>query len=174
MKKITNKQTAPSLAVVLNVAQLAIRANAVAVADVDLSDALAGRVLEFGVMFANKTVDDFKACRADWVAAYIEATGCEPASAGTRFAEMVRASGVVKPQSEKAAKLQAARAAAKSVVDKAMGDAGDDVKAGVADKATATVKMELSSIEAHIVSLMRAGKFTLAAQAIADMATAKA
>lgn len=176
MAKITNKQTAPSNKSVLTGAQLAIRANAVSVGELDYSEAVGTVTLEFGVLFTTNDVEEFRVCRADWLAGYADATGCEAVSAVVRFNEMMRAANVVKPQTEKAKTEVARRAAAKSATSAAIVKASDATapadteKSASAKSAGANVKMELSSIEAHIVGMLRAGKFTLAAQAIAQMA----
>lgn len=169
MAKITNKQTRPTAARVYHAGDVAIQTNAQGVAALDYDARAADTAVEFTALFNGLTVDEFRDARSVWLEAYAAAMGCAKDSAGARFAEMVRATGVVKPQSERAQKVQAARAAAKSAIQTA---AETDPKAGAADKALAKVKMELSSIEAHIVSLIRAGKFTQAAQAVADLAGA--
>lgn len=90
----------------------------------------------------------------------------DPDSARRQFGRLVDDMGLTKPQTEAAKAKQAARAAAK-------GDADDaSPKDGAGAAAAAKVKMELSSIEAHIIGLIRAGKHSMAAQAVADLAAA--
>ncbi len=173
MAKITNKQTRAINGVSLNATQLAIRANAVAVGELDYSATFAETIMTFGVLFTLKDVEEFKVCRADWLTGYAEATGCEAVSAVVRFNEMMRAANVTKPQTEKAKTEVARRAAAKSATSAAISKAtapADTEKSASAKAAGANVKMELSSMESHIINMLRAGKFTLAAQAIAQMA----
>lgn len=175
MKKITNKQTAPSNAVTLNAGEFAIKANAASVAEHDTSVSFGSKVMEFNAIFDALDVAEFRLRRACWVAAYVDAMGCSPVSAANRFAEMVKAANVTKPQSDRALKEVARRSAAKAATDTLISKVAgippeDDVKSDVAASAAKAVKMELSSIEAHIVSLMRQGKYVLAAQAVANMA----
>lgn len=88
----------------------------------------------------------------------------DPDSARRQWGRLVDDMGLVKPQTEAAKAKQAARAKAAPADDDAT------PKDGAGAAAAAKVKMELSSIEAHIISLLRAGKREMAAQAIADMA----
>lgn len=172
MAKITNKQTTPSKGLTFTGKQLSIASNAKAIATHDAADNFSQRLVDFTSLFNRLTLDGFKAARECWVINYQTAMGCESISAQNRFAEMVKLAEVVKPQSDAAKKKQVARAVTKSAIDKASETTTpvDVEKATSAKLAGASVKMELSSIEAHIVSMLRAGKFTLAAQAVALMA----
>lgn len=97
----------------------------------------------------------------------------DPDSARRMFGRIVDFLNLDKPQTEAARAKQAARAAAGPVAD--AGAEGDDTpKDGAGAAAAGQVKMVLTSIEAHIVGLMRAGKFEMAAQAVADVAESQA
>ena len=174
MTKITNKQTRPANAVVLTGAQVDISAHAASVAAFDVSAEAGDLALVFGVIFTAQTnYADFAVARKTWCAAYAGAMGCEHASASKRFQRLCAESGVAVPKatSESAVKKAAQRAAAKASTS---GDALEGVGEAAAVSAIKAIKMELSSIEAHIVNLIRAAKFTLAAQAVADLAGASA
>jgi uncharacterized protein (DUF2267 family) len=114
-------------------------------------------------------VAEWVAIRTEWVKAYQEAAGCAEDSAGRAFTRVVNRAGIVRPQSADALRKQAARDAKKGTADKG-GKA--DPKAGAGDAAAKAVKLELSKIEVHLINMLRAGKFTQAAQVVADMATA--
>jgi hypothetical protein len=94
-----------------------------------------------------------------------EAREIDPDSARKAFNRLTDYLGLSKPQTAAAKAKQAARAKAKPAED-----AGEDSKAGAADAATAAVQMGLSSIEAHLIQLVRSGKFEMAAECIASMA----
>lgn len=172
--KITNNQTAASRAIVRTGAELAIRANAADVAAHDVDKNFGATSLEFSAMFADLSVDDFRTARAAWVAGYVDAMGCDAKSAANRFSEMVKACAVVKPQTPEAAKLAAKRAtdkAAKAAPVKASTATAIDGAGEVAGLAAGkSVTMVVSSTEAHILQMLRAGKFALAAQCVAHMA----
>lgn len=90
----------------------------------------------------------------------------DPDSARRAFNRITDYLGLTKPQTAKA-KAEAARRAAGQPAQE---PAQDGPKAGAADKAAAAVQMGLSSIEAHLIALVRAGKFEMAAECIAAMA----
>jgi hypothetical protein len=91
----------------------------------------------------------------------------DPDSARRMFGRIVDFLGLSKPQTEAARAKQAKRAA------QAPND--DDGEASPMDGAGAVaaqaVQMALSSMEAHLIGMLRAGKYTQAAQAVADMAS---
>lgn len=99
-----------------------------------------------------------------------EAREIDPDSARKAFNRLTEYLGLSKPQTAAAKAKQAQRAAAKAKDAPAAEDAGEGVKAGAADAAVAAVQMGLSSIEAHLIALVRAGKFEMAAECIAAMA----
>jgi hypothetical protein len=104
--------------------------------------------------------------RAAFVAGMAEARGISPDSAGKAWQRIADDMGLTKPQTTEAAAKAAQRKA------KPQPEAEDDgsPKDGAGTEAAARISMELTSIEAHIVSLLRQGKRTQAAQAIADLA----
>jgi hypothetical protein len=91
----------------------------------------------------------------------------DPDSARRMFGRIVDFLGLDKPQSEEAKRKQAARAAAKPTEP-----AGDEESPVDGEAAAQAVQMALSQMEAHLVSMLRAGKFAQAAQCVADMAEA--
>jgi hypothetical protein len=103
-----------------------------------------------------------------------EAREIDPDSARRAFNRVTEYLGLSKPQTQAAAAKQAARAKAKPADDAGAEDEDGDAspKDGAGAKAAAKVKLELSGMEAHLISMLRAGKFTQAAQAVADMAAA--
>ena len=106
--------------------------------------------------------------------AYANAMGCESASASRRFQRLCKESDIEVPKADSAAaQKKAAQRAAKKAAD-ASGDALEGMGDVAASATITAVKMELSAIEAHIISLIRAAKFTLAAQAVAGLADASA
>lgn len=163
MSKRTIKS--PSKAVVVNAAELAIIENAHAVADVDAGSL--DTVAVFRDIFGDLPNDadgvaEFKARRTCWVAAYQARMGCSDKSAANRFAEMIKAADVVKPQTAEAAAKQATRAANPAKPADKSRTAGD-VPASIAGPAKGAavgtkVKAELSAMEAHILDLYRRGK----------------
>lgn len=94
-----------------------------------------------------------------------EAREIDPDSARKAFNRLTDYLGLTKPQTAEAKAKQAKRAA-----DKPAEDAGEGAKAGAADEATAAVQMGLSSIEAHLISLVRSGKFEMACECIGAIA----
>lgn len=100
-----------------------------------------------------------------------EAREIDPDSARKAFNRLTEYLGLSKPQTAAAKAKQAQRAAkAPTKAQDGAEDAGEGVKAGAADAAVAAVQMGLSSIEAHLIALVRAGKFEMAAECIAAMA----
>lgn len=90
----------------------------------------------------------------------------DPDSARKAFNRITDYLGLDKPQTAAAAAKQAKRKAAAPAGGAS--EADDSPKAGEADAAVARVAMELSSMEAHIINLLRTGKVSMATQAIAD------
>ena len=154
-------------------------ANARAVATLDKQ---APAILtQFAAIFGALDVPTYKAKRQEWVTAYDAAHGSQ--SGAKRFSEVAGRAGVVKPQSPNAAAKQAKRNTAKAAApakadgrakavrtEKAVTKAVADVKAGKGEAAARSIKMDLTAIEAHLVTLVRAGKFAQAAQCVADIA----
>jgi hypothetical protein len=107
------------------------------------------------------TVATYKALRAEWVKGYAVGYGSSEKRAENAWAAVWKgvelAYGFKKPQSTAAAAKQASRAKT-TKADKSQ--TAGNVKAPTtgSDKADA-LKLELSSMEAHIISLWRAGKF---------------
>lgn len=91
----------------------------------------------------------------------------DPDSARRMFGRIVDFLGLDKPQSEAAKAKQAKRAAARPEGEE---EGEDGPKDGAGEDAAQGVKMVLSSMEAHLIAMLRAGKFSQAAQAVADMA----
>lgn len=166
--------------------QSAIVKNAIAIAALDHTIETSGReaLQAFAAEFGACDVPTWKAKRTEWVNAYNAARGSQ--SGDKRFSEVVRSAGVQRPQSAKAAKVQAKRKAeaakAPAKVDgrtkaareaSAVAEATKAVKSGAGAAQAKTVRMELSAMEAHLIGLIRAAKFTQAAQCVADMAAAK-
>lgn len=95
--------------------------------------------------------------------------GIEPESAGRRWTRLIQTLGFDKPQSAKARALQVARR-----LDRA-NDAKPKAatpKAGAGSTAAKAAKLELNAMEAHIIAMIRAGKFTQVHDALRDMETA--
>lgn len=103
-------------------------------------------------------------------AAFVQGMAAEraimPGSAERAWQRIVDDLGLTKPQSAEAAKKAAARAAKRG--DEPEGD--ETPLDGSGEAAASAVQMALSPFEAHIVTLLRAGKTTMAAQAIAESA----
>ncbi len=156
----------------LNATQHALVENARMFADVD--GAVFDKGAAFVGLFSELTVEDFKAHRACWIGAYDAAHGT--VSGARRFTELVNLYGVIKPQSEEAKRKQAQREAAKAAKDAAQQSEVIDVESrdvtppttGI--EAAGKVKMELSSSEAHLVALFRAGKFEMLTEYVASVA----
>lgn len=93
----------------------------------------------------------------------------DPDSARRMFGRIVEFLGLDKPQTEAARAKQAKRAAQAPQKD------ADETtpKDGAAAEAAARVAMELSRMEAHLIALVRAGKFEMAAECIGNMADAE-
>lgn len=89
----------------------------------------------------------------------------DPDSARRAFNRLTENMGLTKPQTAAAKAKQAGRAAQ-------AGDEEASPKDGAGEAAAQAVQMGLSAMEAHLISMLRAGKFTQAAQAVADMAEA--
>lgn len=90
----------------------------------------------------------------------------DPDSAQRQFRRLVEDMGFTKPQTAEAKRKAAAR---KAAAPKDGADGADDTPKDGAGAAAA--KMALSAMEAHLISMLRAGKFTQATQCVADMAT---
>ena len=161
------------------ISAVVINARAVAALDVHVASKGAEALAAFRECFANCDVPTYNAKRKEWVAAYDAARGVE--GGAKRFSEIVRAAGVIKPQTAAAAAKQAKRKASgmgkagtaadkRTRAAKAVGPVPQ--KAGDGSAAAKRVKMELSAIEAHLIGLIRAGKFVQAAECVASMAPA--
>lgn len=163
------------------ISAVVINARAIAALDAHVASKGADALAAFRECFANCDVPTYNAKRKDWVTAYDAARGTE--GGAKRFSEIVRAAGVVKPQTAAAAAKQAKRKAsgagkAGTAADKRTRAAKAAIapvpqKAGDGAAAAKRVKMELSAIEAHLIGLIRAGKFVQAAECVASMAPAK-
>lgn len=162
-----------------NPSTIVLNARAIAAIDAHVADKGSAALEVFRSEFGACDVATYKAKRAEWVAAYNAARKTEHGA--KRFSEIVRAAGVTKPQTEKARKAQAARKAAGGKAGTAADKrtrasknqaaiAASAVKAGSGAASGRTVKMDLTAIEAHLIGLIRAGKFVQAAQCVADMA----
>jgi hypothetical protein len=162
MSKITNKAAKPSKVITRNAAEIAIIENANSVADADAGSL--DQVAVFADIFGGmpNTADgvaEFKTRRDCWVTAYTARMGCSDKGAANRFAEMVRAAEVTKPQTAEAAKKAEQRAAAAPAKPDKSRDAGNGIAAPAKGAAIGTkVKAELSAMEAHIIDLYRRGK----------------
>jgi hypothetical protein len=93
-----------------------------------------------------------------------------PGSSERAWQRIIDDLGLDKPQSEEAKRKAAKRAADKAAEAPEADDASP--KDGAGAQAAARVQMELSAMEAHLISLVRAGKAEMAAQCVAEM-TAK-
>lgn len=93
----------------------------------------------------------------------------DPDSGRRAFNRITEDMGLTKPQTEAAKAKQAARA---KKAPAAEGDESSTPKDGAGTEAAAQVKMVLSGMEAHLIAMLRAGKFEMVAQAVADLATA--
>lgn len=90
--------------------------------------------------------------------------GIDPDSARRMFGRIVDFLGFDKPQTLKALAEQKRKAAL------APAKPEPSPKDGAGAEAVAAVQMGLSAIEAHLISMVRAKKFTMATQCIAEMA----
>lgn len=170
--KITSHQTKPSKGTKSTAQEIAIRANATSIAELDTGEALGLRLSEFGALFEQKggrplAIAEFKARRLCWISAYVEAMGCQISSAATRFAEMVKTCNVVKAQSAEALR-KAAERAAKKAVEKAQAPA-----IVAADSEIEPAGLGLSELESRVIGFMRAKKWEMAAECIAQAADAE-
>lgn len=108
------------------------------------------------------TPAQYKTMRSQWVSGYMSGMGCTEKRAANAWATVWNgvesAHGFKKPKSAEAEK-KAAQRAAKPAVDKSRttGNVPDAPDAG--EKTAKAVKVELSAIEAHILSLWRRGRF---------------
>lgn len=92
-----------------------------------------------------------------------------PGSSERAWQRIVDDLGLDKPQSVEAKRKAASRAKAKPAAQPATGEADDaSPMDGAGEAAAQAVQMALSSMEAHIITLLRAGKVSMATQAIAD------
>lgn len=97
-----------------------------------------------------------------------EAREIDPDSARRAFNRLADYLGLDKPQTQAAKAKQATRAA------QAPGEDDDtSPKDGAGEDAAQAVQMALSALEAHLIAMLRAGKYAQAAQCVADMADAK-
>lgn len=109
-------------------------------------------------------VDQWKEYARAFALGMAEAREIDPDSARRAFNRITDYLGLVKPQTAAAKAKQAKRAAEAPTAEP------EDVKAGAADEATAAVQMGLSSIEAHLISLVRSGKYEMACECIGAIA----
>ena len=114
--------------------------------------------------------DQWKDIASLWIDTYAKARGCDVLAAGRAWSRVVTRIGAVKPQTKEALHKVEVRQAAKAA-DKVNPKGNPDVvtPAKAAD-AVQAVQAQLSKIELHLIALIRAKKFDLAAQCIADMA----
>lgn len=105
----------------------------------------------------------YKAMREQWIKGYASGMACTEKRAANAWAEVWKgvesAHGFKKPKSAEAEKKAAQRAAKPASSDKSQktGNVPDAPDAG--EKTAKAVKVELSAIEAHILSLWRRGRF---------------
>lgn len=106
--------------------------------------------------------------------------GIDPDSARRMFGRIADFLGLDKPQTAKAAAAQAKRKAeadaaraAAGESDEASDEDGPSAKDGAGAGMGGEIRMGLTKIEAHIISLVRAGKFEMAAECIASLADAE-
>lgn len=171
----------PGKAETLDMEQLQVTANAVACFKAD--DAGNESLTIFADLFgAARDFDSFEILRKLWVKTYT-AQGSSVEAARQAFSERMKKAGLKKPQNDsaEAARKRAERAIKKAQQGAAMGagDANDDgeggdPKAGAASAAVKAVRMELAPMEAHVVNLIRQGKYEMAAECIAKMADSAA
>ena len=122
------------------------------------------------ILPADMTPAQYRTIRAAWCKGYAEAMGCKQVTAENQWAKVWKgveqAYSFAKPKSEEAKRKAAQRAkakgpAAKSVAPKAPTNG---------EEAAKKVSMELSRIEAHIVGLIRSGKYKAAVDCIHKLA----
>ena len=125
------------------------------------------------ILPADMTPAQYRTIRAAWCKGYAEAMGCKPVTAENQWSKVWKgveqAYGFKKPQSEEARRKAAQRAARRSTA------AGDGEPAAPetpakGSEAAQKVKLELSRIEAHIVSLIRRKQFGAAINCLHKMA----
>ena len=116
------------------------------------------------------TPAQYRAIRAEWARGYAETFGCKEVSAQNQWAKVWKgvesAYGFKKPQTEEARRKAAQRAAQRAT---ATGD-GEPVPPAKGKQAAQKARMELSAIEAHLVSLLRRGQFKACVDVIHKLA----
>lgn len=117
----------------------------------------------------DRAVEQWNEYARAFAAGMAEARAIDPDSARRMFGRIVDFLGFEKPQTLKARALQVKRAAEAKAEGK--GEAAEKTpKKGEAAAAVAAVQMGLSKIEAHLIKLIRAGKFEMAGECIAALA----
>jgi hypothetical protein len=116
--------------------------------------------------------DDYDQLRDHFIVAYMNRQLCSDKSAANRWSEMYRATGLPKPQSTASARKQELRKAKKAADTANVKGANTDEPSAPLEGASIAkgAMVELSKIELHIINLIRAKKFEMAAQCIADQA----
>lgn len=134
-----------------------------------IADAAAA-ILDAGIV----TPDAYKAARAEWVKGYAKGFGCTEKRAENAWAIAYKETSLPKPQSERAKKVQAARAASKPVQDASVVDVeAKEVTPPVTGIASAArVTREVSALEAHLLAKIKAGQFATAHEILRAMEAA--
>lgn len=144
--------------------------HAVGIAFHDAAEALKPLLYPLSARTDDVSVKQWNEYRRAFCMGMAAARNIDPDSARRMFGRVVDYLNLDKPQTQKALAEQKRRAANKGENEQ---DSDASPVDGAGAAAAEAVKMELSKIEAHIISLLRAGKHEMAAQCIADMADAK-
>lgn len=120
-----------------------------------------------------EAIDRWAHLRAAFVAGFAAERMIDPDSASRAWTRVVDLLGLDKPQSEAARAKQAKREAERAAnAPQEAGEGEGSPKDGAGAEAAAKVSMVLSSMEAHLIALVRGGKFEMAAECVAGMADA--
>jgi hypothetical protein len=139
---------------------------------------------EAGKGATDDQVAEWAAISGEWQAAYVERSGCDSLGGARAWQRLVNRIGAVKPQTVAALRKAELRAAKKSadVVNPAGAPAAqapsttpaapaDGEKQAVAAKGN--VMVECTKFEAHILAMMRAGKFAQVHEALRGLESTK-
>jgi DNA/RNA-binding domain of Phe-tRNA-synthetase-like protein len=171
--------------VIIASAQAEYRAECAMLEATEVSDSAMAALLaacnpEPGKPASEADIEQWKAIAEEWQHAYGTASKCDALASSRAWQRMVRRIGAEKPQSAEALRKAATRAA-KSSADKVNPKGNADKDAAPAQPAAPidgkdaahSVQAFLSSMEAHLVQLVRSGQFAKAAILVNDMAKAK-
>lgn len=138
--------------------------HAVGIAFHDAAEALRPLLYPLAARTDDVAVRQWNEYRRAFCLGMAAARSIDPDSARRMFGRAVDYLNLDKPQTPAALKKQKARKAAAPETDEST------PVDGAGEEAAQAIQMALSKIEAHIITLLRAGKHEMAAQCIADLA----